>query len=59
MGGRGARSRLEKKAKRRAGWRGWVEVREETRKRGREGEGKDASHGDEMSKRKGGKSRRK
>ena len=32
-----------------------MEVREETRKRGREGEEKDASHRDEMSKRKGGK----
>lgn len=44
-----------KKAKRRAGWWGWVEGRGGTRKRGREGEEKDASHGDETSKREGGK----
>lgn len=51
----GTRSSLEKKGQEEGRLVGWVEGREGTSKRGREGEEKDTSHGDEMSKRKRGK----
>ena len=53
--GGGTRSSLEKKGQEEGRLVGWVEGREGTSKRGREGEEKDTSHGDEMSKRKRGK----